>query len=401
MFRVTQFMKELQQPTPIGARRDPPGPVVIWNLIRRCNLKCKHCYSISADTDFPGELSTAEAFAVMEDLRAFRVPVLILSGGEPLLRPDIFEISARAKSLGFYVGLSTNGTPIGERLIDRIVEAEYDYVGISLDGIGAVHDAFRRHEGAFARSLNAVRLCRERGIKIGLRFTLTLDNADHLPALLRLAEEEGVDKFYLSHLNYAGRGNKNRGDDATFALTRRALDLLFEAAWDAVASGENKEFVTGNNDADGVYLLHWASRRFPERVEHLRAKLAQWGGNASGVNVANIDNLGNVHPDTFWWHYSLGNVRERPFSAIWQDHSDPIMAGLKRRPRTIGGRCGACAHFAICGGNTRIRALQLTGDPWAEDPGCYLSNAEIGIDDEQRRVELRPFRKGDHAVAAG
>jgi heme d1 biosynthesis radical SAM protein NirJ len=337
----------------------------------------------------------------MDDLRAFRVPVLILSGGEPLLRPDIFEISARAKALGFYVGLSTNGTPIDERLIDRIAEANYDYVGISLDGIGAVHDTFRRQEGAFVRSLNAVRLCRESGIKVGLRFTLTIDNAMHLPALLRLADDEGVDKFYLSHLNYAGRGNKNRGDDASFAATRQALDLLFEAAWQAVAGDKNKEFVTGNNDADGVYLLHWVEQRFHERATHLRGKLAQWGGNASGVNVANIDNEGNVHPDTFWWHYSLGNVRNRPFSAIWRDVSDPVMAGLKRQPRTIGGRCGACAHFDICGGNTRIRALQLTGDPWAEDPGCYLSNAEIGIEDERPRVGLRPYRKGDHAVAAG
>jgi heme d1 biosynthesis radical SAM protein NirJ len=401
MFRVTQFMKELQQPTPVGPRRDPPGPVVIWNLIRRCNLRCKHCYSISGDMDFPRELSTNEIFTVMDDLRAFRVPVLILSGGEPLLRPDIFEISARAKALGFYVGLSTNGTPIDERLIDRIVDANYDYVGISLDGIGAVHDSFRRQEGAFDRSLNAVRLCRERGIKVGLRFTLTLDNAAHLPALLRLADDEGVEKFYLSHLNYAGRGNKNRGDDATFAGTRQALDLLFEAAWQAVVTGKNKEFVTGNNDADGVYLLHWVERRFPDRAGHIRGKLAQWGGNASGVNVANIDNEGNVHPDTFWWHYSLGNVRDRPFSSIWADVADPIMAGLKRRPRSIGGRCGACAHFAICGGNTRIRALQLTGDPWAEDPGCYLQNAEIGIEDGRSRVEVRPYRKGDHAVAAG
>ena len=400
MFRVTQFMKELRQPTPVRPRRDPPGPVVIWNLIRRCNLRCKHCYSISSDTDFPGELSTDEVFAVMDDLRAFRVPVLILSGGEPLLRPDIFEISARAKAQRFYVGLSTNGTPIDESLIDRIAQADYDYVGISLDGIGAVHDAFRRQEGAFDRSLRAVRLCRDRGIKVGLRFTLTLDNAEHLPALLRLADDEGVDKFYLSHLNYAGRGNKNRGDDATFALTRRALDLLFEVAWEAVERGENKEFVTGNNDADGVYLLHWVEQRFPDRAEHLRDKLIQWGGNASGVNVANIDNLGNVHPDTFWWHYSLGNVRERPFSAIWRDVSDPIMAGLKQRPRVIGGRCGACAHFAICGGNTRIRALQLTGDPWAEDPGCYLGNDEIGIDDERGRVGLRPYRKGDHAATS-
>jgi heme d1 biosynthesis radical SAM protein NirJ len=287
------------------------------------------------------------------------------------------------------------------RLIERIADANYDYVGISLDGIGAVHDAFRRQEGAFDRSLNAVRLCRERGIKVGLRFTLTLDNAAHLPALLRLADDEGVDKFYLSHLNYAGRGNKNRGDDATFAATRQALDLLFEAAWQAVATGRDKEFVTGNNDADGVYLLRWVERRFPDRADHIRGKLAQWGGNASGVNVANIDNEGNVHPDTFWWHYSLGNVRDRAFSSIWADVADPIMAGLKRRPRSIGGRCGACAHFAICGGNTRIRALQLTGDPWAEDPGCYLSNAEIGIADERPRVSLRPYRKGDHAVAAG
>ncbi|MCU0892782.1 MAG: heme d1 biosynthesis radical SAM protein NirJ [Rhodospirillales bacterium] len=401
MFRVTQFMKELLEPTPVRPRRDPPGPVVIWNLIRRCNLRCRHCYSISADKDFPGELSTGEIFTVMDDLRAFRVPVLILSGGEPLLRPDIFEISARAKALGFYVGLSTNGTPIDEGLIERVVNANYDYVGISLDGIGAVHDSFRRQEGAFDRSLNAVRLCRERGIKVGLRFTLTLDNAAHLQALLRLADDEGVNKFYLSHLNYAGRGNKNRGDDATFAATRQALDLLFEAAWQAVATGRNKEFVTGNNDADGVYLLRWVEQRFPDRAGHIRGKLAQWGGNASGVNVANIDNEGNVHPDTFWWHYSLGNVRDRAFSSIWADVADPIMAGLKRRPRSIGGRCGACAHFAICGGNTRIRALQLTGDPWAEDPGCYLSNAEIGLADEQPRVSLRPYRKGDHAVAAG
>jgi Fe-coproporphyrin III synthase len=381
MFRISQFMHEILQPTPLGPRRPPPGPVVIWNLIRRCNLTCKHCYSISADTDFPGELSTAEIFRVMEDLRAFRVPVLILSGGEPLLRPDIFTISERAKALGFYVGLSTNGTLIDEAMIEPIAAVEYDYVGISLDGIGATHDAFRRKEGAFAASLRGVRLCRAAGIKVGLRFTMTLDNARQLPDLLRLADDEGVDKFYLSHLNYAGRGNKNRRDDASFAETRRGMDILFEAALASARRGDGKEYVTGNNDADGVYLLHWTHRRFPERAEHIRARLAQWGGNSSGVNIANIDNLGNVHPDTFWWHYSLGNVRTRPFSAIWTDTSDPIMAGLKRTPRRIKGRCGACAHFDICGGNTRIRALQLTGDPWEADPGCYLTDDEIGLEE--------------------
>jgi heme d1 biosynthesis radical SAM protein NirJ len=391
MFRLTQFMRELLEPTPVGPRRDPPGPVVIWNLIRRCNLACKHCYSISGDVDFPGELDTAEVFRVMDDLKRFRVPVLILSGGEPLLRHDIFEVSHRAKAMGFYVGLSTNGTLIDPSDIDRIVAAGYDYVGISLDGIGATHDRFRRKEGAFAASIGGVRLCRAHGIKVGLRFTLTRDNEAELPRLLDLLEAEQVDKFYLSHLNYAGRGNKNRGDDAVHAMTRKAMDLLIDTCWRWILAGQEKEIVTGNNDADGVYLLKWVERRFPEKAAHLAAKLQQWGGNASGVNVANIDNLGNVHPDTMWWHHTLGNVKERPFSEIWQDVSDPLMAGLKRRPRAVTGRCGECRHLTICGGNTRVRAFQLTGDPWAEDPACYLDDGEIGIETPRQRLEVTPF----------
>lgn len=396
MFRLSQFLKEIRNPTPVGPRRDPPGPVVIWNLIRRCNLRCKHCYSISGDVDFPGELTTQEVFDVMDDLHRFRVPVLILSGGEPLLRRDIIEISERSKSMGFYTGLSSNGALISVHNIEAIAGVGYDYVGISLDGIGATHDAFRGKEGAFAGSLDGVRLCREHGIKVGLRFTMTMDNHKELPELLALAENEGVDKFYLSHLVYAGRGNKNRGDDTAWEITRSTMNTLFDTAWSYVERGIEKEFVTGNNDADGVFLYFWVRERFPEAAEHVRAKLAQWGGNASGVNVANIDNLGNVHPDTFWWHYNLGNVRERAFSEIWPDTSDPIMAGLKQRPRTISGRCGECRHFDICGGNTRVRAMQLSGDPWAEDPACYLTDEEIGISEGGERLTVRPFRGQRH-----
>jgi heme d1 biosynthesis radical SAM protein NirJ len=370
-------MKELVEPTPIGTARQPAGPVVIWNLIRRCNLACKHCYSISADTDFKGELSTAEVFGVMDDLKAFGVPALILSGGEPLLRPDIFEISQRAREMGFYVGLSTNGTLIDKHNIDAIAAAGYDYVGISIDGVRQTHDRFRRKQGAYDASINGIRLCRDRGIKVGLRFTLTMDNATELPGMLDLMEQEDVDKFYLSHLNYAGRGNRNRDSDVHLDITRDAMDLLFETALSSAERNDGKEFVTGNNDADGVYLLHWVQRYHPDKAEHMAVKLEQWGGNSSGVNIANIDNLGNVHPDTFWWHYSLGNVRERRFSDIWQDTSDPIMRGLKEKPRKIKGRCGKCRYFNICGGNTRVRALQLTGDPWAEDPACYLTESEI------------------------
>ncbi|HEX9702006.1 MAG TPA: heme d1 biosynthesis radical SAM protein NirJ [Rhodospirillales bacterium] len=399
MFRVSQFMKEIANPTPLKPRRPPSGPVVIWNLIRRCNLNCKHCYSISADRDFPGELTTAEVYAVMDDLKAFGVPVMILSGGEPLLRSDIFKISRRAKEMGFYVGLSTNGTMIGERIVAAVAAVGYDYVGISLDGIGRTHDMFRRHDGAYDLSLNAVRLCRKRGIKVGLRFTMTMDNARELPDLIKLAEDEGVDKFYLSHLNYAGRGNTNRADDAQHATTRAAMNLLFDTCWDYVERGLDKEFVTGNNDTDGVYLLQWVSRNFPDRLQHVAAKLVQWGGNSSGVNVANIDNLGHVHPDTMWWHYDLGCVRDRPFSEIWTDVSDPIMAGLKQRPRPVKGRCGACDYLDICGGNTRVRAMQLTGDAWAEDPGCYLTDAEIGVAPGGERLTVTPYRKRARATA--
>ena len=378
MFRISQFMREIAAPTPLEPRRSPPGPVVIWNLVRRCNLTCKHCYSISADKDFAGELSTDEVFGVMDDLKRFKVPGLILSGGEPLLRPDIFDIARRAKAMRFFTALSSNGTLIDETMTRRIAAENFDYVGISLDGLEAIHDRFRRKQGAFAASLKAIRLCRDAGLKVGVRFTLTNDNFSDFPGLLKLVEDEGIPRFYFSHLNYAGRGNKNRKDDAHHQMTRQAMDLLFDTCWGHQQRGLERDFTTGNNDADGVYLLFWVRRNFPDLEAHIRAKLEQWGGNSSGVNVANIDNLGNVHPDTMWWHHTLGNVRERPFSAIWNDISDPLMAGLKRSPRIVGGRCGVCRHFAICGGNTRVRAHQLTGDPWAEDPGCYLTDDEIG-----------------------
>jgi Fe-coproporphyrin III synthase len=384
MFRISHFMRLLAEAERSGrmapARRgQPPGPVVIWNLIRRCNLTCKHCYAFSADHDYEGELSGDEVRGVMADLRAFGVPALILSGGEPLLRPDLFELAAHAKALGFYIGLSTNGTLIDAPMADRVAGAGFDYVGISLDGLADTHDRFRRLQGAFDRSLAALRHLHARGVKLGLRFTMTSLNAHDLPALLRLKRDEGVEKFYFSHLNYAGRGNVHRAKDAQFTATRDALDLLFDTAWQAALEGRDDEFVTGNNDADGPYLLQWVAARFPRWQAPLREHLVAWGGNSSGVNIANIDNLGQVHPDTMWWHHTLGSVRERPFSAIWRDGSDPLMAGLKARPRPLQGRCAACAQRDICGGNTRVRAQQLTGNAWAEDPGCYLDDGEIGL----------------------
>lgn len=379
MFRLSRFMEALAADGPIAPPRRPSGPVVIWNLIRRCNLTCKHCYSVSADTDFKGELSTAEALAVLDQLKAAGVPALILSGGEPLLRPDLFELAARAKQLGFHVSVSSNGTLLDAGKVAGLVGCGVDYVGVSLDGLPATHDVFRRRDGAFAESLTGIRLARDAGLRVGVRMTLTDGNAAELPALVALVEGEGLDKFYLSHFNYAGRGRKHQREDARHRATRAAMDWLFEHVWRLAQAGRAGDFVTGNNDADGVYLLHWIAARFPTRVADMRQRLANWGGNATGVWVANIDNLGNVHPDTMWWQHVLGNVRERVFGDIWADRSDALMAGLNARPRPVEGRCAACAYRDICNGNTRVRAFATTGNPWAEDPGCYLDDREIGV----------------------
>lgn len=386
MFRISRYLHALERPAPARPPPRPTGPVVIWNLVRRCNLTCRHCYATSADKDFAGELSTEQVYAVMEDLKACGVPALILSGGEPLMRPDIFEISRRAKAMGFFVALSSNGTLIGRDNIEQIAAVGYDYVGISLDGLRETHDRFRRRIGAFDEALNGVRRCREADLKVGLRLTLTRENAPELPELLQLMDREGVTRFYLSHLNYAGRGYRNRAEDAHHRVTREALDLLFDVCWRDVLAGRQREFVTGNNDADGAFMLQWAERTIPQHLPRLREMLARWGGNASGVNIANIDNEGRVHPDTMWWDYTLGNVKERPFSAIWQDTSDPLMAGLKARQRPLEGRCAQCNHRPICGGNSRTRAWRLSGNPWAEDPGCYLTDQEIGLGTAETRA---------------
>lgn len=403
MFRLSQYMRQALDPSCSGisplVRRDPlkVRPVVIWNLTRRCNLRCRHCYTTSADVAFPGELTHEQALAVLDDLAGFGIPALILSGGEPLSRFDFYELAARARELKFrHLSLSTNGTKLDGENAGRVAELGFDYVGISLDGIGGTNDWFRGVEGAFEAALSGIRACRKQGVKVGLRFTMTNDNAQHLPGMIRLCEDEGIDKFYLSHLVYAGRGDKHRGDDAVHSRTRAAMDFLIDYAWMAASRGSAFEIVTGNNDADAVYFLRWTAEHLGEdRARHVARHLEAWGGNSAGIGVANIDPRGMVHPDTYWSGYSIGNVKDTPFSALWTGN-DPVLAGLRQVPRPLKGRCAACRFKSICGGNTRIRALQLTGDPWEEDPACYLTNAEIGLGGETRRITVTPFRGKFH-----
>lgn len=354
-------------------------PIVVWTTSRGCNLHCVHCYTDSANQTYPGELTLEEAKRMIDDLAAFGIPALLLSGGEPLAHPHIFDFAEYAAQKGLKLTLSTNGTLIDRKTAERIKKIGFRYVGISFDGLGKVNDQFRGKLGAFDAALAGVRNLKAVGQRVGLRFTLTRRNFEALPQIYEMVEREGINRVCFYHLVYSGRGSKIAKDDLSHAETREVLDRICEWSAALKKKGSDVEILTVDNHADGVYLYLKLLETNPKQAEYARQLIAWNGGgaNSSGIGIANIDSQGNVHPDQFWQTHSLGNVRERPFSEIWMDESDPILAGLRNRLPLLKGRCGACHWKSLCGGSFRVRALQATGDPWAADPACYLMDQEI------------------------
>lgn len=353
-------------------------PIVVWNCTRTCNLHCVHCYSDSFAKKYAGELNTAEAKAMIDDLVAFQVPALLFSGGEPTTRPDLFELIAHATSQGLRVTVSTNGTLIDKAKAQQFKNLGVTYVGISLDGIGKTNDLFRGKEGAFDAAVRGIRNCHNTGQKVGLRLTLTRRNCMDLHDIFDFIQREGIQRACFYHLVYSGRGN--RCDELSHAEIRRAMDIIIERTLTFYERGFPREILTVDHHADNAYLYLKLKERDPQHAE----EVYQWmkwnggGANSSGIGISNIDWLGNVHPDQFWQTATLGNIRERPFSQIWSDNSIELLAQLRNRLPLLKGRCGECQFKPICGGSFRVRALQVHGDPWASDPACYLSDREIG-----------------------
>jgi len=355
------------------------SPVVVWNCTKSCNLHCVHCYADSQDKKYPAELTTLEAKSFIQDLADFGVPALLFSGGEPLLREDIFELGVFAKKHGIRPVLSTNGTLISAKVAQRIKEVGFGEVGISLDGIGDRNDRFRGQRGAYAAAAEGIRHCVAHDQKVSLRFTITRYNYEDIPAIFSLVEQENINRVCFYHLVYAGRGSKIKYADLTPQETRAVVDLIGNKTVDLHRRGRSVEVLTVDNHADGVYFYLEVDREQPQRGQEILALLRRNGGNSSGVRIGAVDNLGDVHPDQFWGHYSLGNVRERKFSDIWLDTSDALMRGLKDRRALLKGRCARCRYLDLCNGNLRVRAEAVYGDVWASDPACYLSDEEIGL----------------------
>jgi radical SAM protein with 4Fe4S-binding SPASM domain len=355
-----------------------PAPVVVWNCTGRCNLRCIHCYASAADRGANGQMDTAAGRQFISDLAEFGVPVILFSGGEPLLRKDIFELAGFASAKGVRVALSTNGTLIDARTADIIQQTGFAEVGISLDGTRATNDRFRGKAGAYGEALQGIRHCIVRGIRVSLRLTITTHNYGELPAIFDLVEAEGINRVCFYHLAYSGRGDNLRGKDVTHAQARHAVDIICERTLDMYGRGLQKEVLTVGNHADGVYLYLKMLQQDPGRAAKMLHLLRMNGGNNSGLRIGAVDDRGNVHPDQFWQNQTLGNVTQRKFGDIWSDTSQPLLQGLRNRKKLLKGRCSRCKFLDICNGNLRVRAEAVYGDTWAEDPACYLSEQETG-----------------------
>jgi 12,18-didecarboxysiroheme deacetylase len=351
-------------------------PVVVWNMTRRCNLKCIHCYSNSADTDYPNELSTEEGKKLIDDLAQFGSPVILFSGGEPLLRHDLLELAQYAVDRKMRAVISTNGTLITKEIATKLQKIGLSYVGVSLDGLEKTHDRFRGKKGAFNQAMEGIRNCRNAGIKVGIRFTVNKHNLADVSDMFDLLRQEKIERLCFYHLVYSGRGSKLRKEDLTHQETRKLLDLIMSQTKKMFAEGLQPEILTVDNHADGPYLYLKIKEENPVRAKEVLELLEMNEGNSSGVGIGCVSWDGEVYPDQFWRNQPLGNRRQKPFSQIWLDEKNELLVKLKDKKKYVTGRCAQCSWLSVCGGNFRARA-EAAGNVWGPDPACYLTDKEI------------------------
>jgi len=353
-------------------------PVVVWNVTKACNLNCIHCYAgAGAGRPAVEELSNEDGVRLIDDLASFGVPVILFSGGEPLMRPDLNELASYAAGKGLRAVISTNGTLITEQRARELKGIGLSYVGVSLDGLEAVNDRFRGKSGAFALAMRGIKNSMEAGLKVGLRFTINKHNAEEISNIFDLLEKYRIPRVCFYHLVYAGRGSQMIDQDLSLDETRGAVDLIMDRTRLLHEKGFPVEVLTVDNHADGPYLYMKMLKEGNPKAGEVFELLKMNEGNSSGRGIGCVSWDGSVHADQFWRHLSFGNVLERPFSEIWQDISHPVMARLKDRKKYVKGRCAECRWLSICGGNFRVRAEAVTGDLWAPDPACYLTDDEI------------------------
>jgi radical SAM protein with 4Fe4S-binding SPASM domain len=358
-------------------------PVVVWNSTQSCNLNCIHCYARAESKIYENELTTEEGKDLIKDLAEYEVPVLLFSGGEPLMRRDLFELADLAKDFGIRTVLSTNGTLITKETAKKLKRTGFSYVGISLDGMESTNDHFRAQEGAFGSAVKGIRNCLSNGVKTGLRFTLTKHNLKDAYEIFDLIEREKIPRVCFYHLVYSGRAADLMLEDLSHEDTRIFMDSMIKKVEELNQNGRDVEVLTVDNHTDAPYIYQKLMETNEQKAQEAMNLFMMNGGNSSGSGIGCIDFNGYVHADQFWHHHSIGNVLKHKFSEIWSNEDDPLLKGLRNRRSKLTGRCSQCKYLAICNGNFRVRAEAAHKDIWAPDPACYLSDKEIGLEDSE------------------
>lgn len=364
MLRITEYIKDALYGKRFEAR---DGNILIWNITNTCNLYCHHCYS-SANQHKVDEPTTEDLIKVAEKLPALGIKFAIISGGEPLLRKEIFQIAKILREKGIRTYLSTNGLLVSQYIKD--IKENFDYVGISIDGEPEIHDFFRGRKGAFSQSFKSITDCLKENIKVGLRFSITKLNVKSLKFIFELVEKEEIPKLYISHLVFSGRGRKTYSIEDKKEY-RNIVNFIIQKAFDYVERGLKIDIVTGNNEADSVILYEEFKRRFPNSAQNLYERLLTWGGNQAGVKLMNIDHRGNLKPDPFFFH-SIGNIKDDKTIETWKKGENEILKFLRQKPRRIKGKCSVCPYINICNGSSRPRAFAVFNSYFEEDPACYI-----------------------------
>ena len=354
------------------------APRVVWQVTKACNLNCLNCYSNSRPRSYATELTSPDALKLIDDLAEFGVPQLIFGGGEPLMRPDLLELVAHARKRGIEPLLFTNGTLLSPGNVAGLKRAGMHFISILLEGLGWKVDRHRGVWGALEAAIEGYWHSQSAGLAAGFHTPLNRWTYPELDRIFDWAERVRVRRLVFSHLVYAGRGNRPE-DDLARDEKRRALDLILARAEDFARRGVGIRIGTAENYVDGVYLYLQLARKNPTRAAKIFSPLLTRGSGVygAGVGIAGIDSAGNVHPDPYWVNCNLGNIRETPFREIWAKSPDPLLRGLRDRLPRLKGRCADCRWQQACGGNLRVRAEEIYGDPWMHDPACYLTAEEI------------------------
>lgn len=366
MFRLSNLLKSTIQNK---EQRSLNGSILIWNFTNRCNLSCFHCYSKSS-LDESDTLTTQKIIDTIKQLKRGGIEFVIFSGGEPLTRRDIFDIADAFKKDKIATYLSTNGLYINPNNVEKIINS-FNYIGISIDGTPNVHDRFRGLIGAYDKSMKAIDLIHNYGGKVGIRFTITKETYDSLSHIFEISEEKGINKIYISHLVYSGRGLDNLKMDITKEQRKEAVEFIINKAFEYYEKGIDIDIVTGNMEMDAIFFMEKFSQKYPHLKNSLEERLKKWGGNSAGKNLVNINSEGDVRPDPFF-PIAIGNIYKNSFDEIWLDEDNRLLERLREHPRKIGGKCKDCEYIDICNGGSRSRAWAIYGDLWAEDPSCYI-----------------------------